>query len=120
MPQVKIHVSSTIKEEIKEKLALEIRKVISKGINISENIGQAMIYESEYRVNHYTRSRDFIFIEVLLFQGMNYESKEYLANLIIEKANQISGVDTSDISLVYCEEPEENYFGSAKRMRTSD
>ena len=110
MAQVKIHVSSTIEEDIKEKLALEIRKSISEGLSVEEHVGQAMVYESEYRGNHYSRSRNFVFVEVSMFEGAKYEDKEKLANIIIERVEQISGIDREDVNVVYYENPKENFF----------
>ena len=116
MAQVKIHVSSSIKEEVKEKLALEIRKSISEGLSIDDIIGQAMVYESEYRGNHYSRSRDFVFVEISMYEGTRYEAKRKLANIIIDKVEQISGIDREDINVVYYETTKENFFEGSKDL----
>ena len=116
MAQVKIHVSSTIEEEIKEKLALEIRKSISEGLNIDDMTGQAIVYESEYRGNHYSRSRDFVFVEVSMYEGTNYEDKQKLANIIMDKVEQISSVDREDINVIYYESSRENFFEGNKQL----
>lgn len=110
MPQIKIHVSSTIKEEIKEKLAIEVRKLVIKGLGLSDEKGQVMVYETEYRGIHYTRDRDFIFVEGLVYTGTTRELKERLAKSIIDRIEDISEVDRREITMVFYEIPRENFF----------
>lgn len=110
MPQVKMHVSSCIDEDIKERLAINVRKVIYEGLNIQEDKSQAIVYESEYRGIHYSRNRDFISVEIALYKGTSDEEKKRLAKLIVEKVEEISEIDRNEINIIYYEEPKNNFF----------
>lgn len=110
MPQVKIHVSSTTKEEIKEKLAIEVRKLVFKGLGLNDDKGQVMVYEAEYRGIHYSRDREFVFIECFVYTGTAAELKESLAKSIIDKVQEISEIDRKEINILFIEAPRGNFF----------
>lgn len=111
MPQVKVHISNAISEENKIKLVHAIRKIIPMTLNIDNKIGQVMLYESEYREAHESRDKNFVFVEVTMYIGRNYELKQKLASLIISEITKYTKVDSKDINLVYYELNPDNYFG---------
>lgn len=111
MPQVRFHISSFVEDESKKKLVEAVRKIIPIVLNIDENIGQVMLYESQYRAIHSCRDKNFVFIEITMYVGRSFELKEKLAEALIAEVEKYVKVDRSDINLVYYELPPENYFG---------
>ncbi|MCL4514303.1 MAG: DUF1904 family protein [Firmicutes bacterium] len=111
MPQVKIHVARALPEKSKRRLVEEVRELIPEVLGLDPRIGQVMLYESGFRANHATRDPNFVFVEVTMYSGRTGELKQKLAEAIISKITQYTGVDQSDINLVYYELSPDNYFG---------
>lgn len=120
MPQVKIHISSSISDENKNKMVNSIRKIIPTVLNIDEKIGQVMLYESKQRANHESRDKNFVFVEITMYVGRDYELKEKLAEMIIAEITELTGVDRTDINIVYYELKAENYFGGTSHKYIED
>ncbi|MFT9495250.1 hypothetical protein [Anaerosolibacter sp.] len=78
MPQIKIHISSSLHNENKRKMTFAIRELIPVVLNIDSKIGQVLLYESKYRASHPTRDRNFVFIEITMYSGRSHELKKNL------------------------------------------
>lgn len=111
MAQVKIHISSSVSSENKNKMVHAIREVIPNALNIDNRVGQVMLYESEYRSIHESRDENFVFVEITMHSGRSYKVKEKLSGLIIDEIIKYTNVDIEDINLVYYELNPSNYFG---------
>lgn len=113
MPQVKIHLPSDIDSEKKSTLIKKIRDAIPEILNISENIGQVLLYETlpHYRSIHESRDNNFIFVETTMYHGRSKEMKEKLMQEFVYLINKYTGVGEKDIICVIHEISPENYFG---------
>jgi phenylpyruvate tautomerase PptA (4-oxalocrotonate tautomerase family) len=120
MAQVKIHISSLINSENKNKMVESIRELIPATLNMDSRVGQVMLYESEYRSIHESRDRNFVFVEVTMFSGRSNKFKEKLANLIISEIAKYVEVDIEDINLVYHELNSSNYFWGTTKKCTEE
>ncbi|WP_069650133.1 tautomerase family protein [Caloranaerobacter ferrireducens] len=122
MPQVKIHISSSIEFENKSLLVKEIRESIPQVLGISQNIGQVMLYESpkECRSIHESRDINFVFVETTMYPGRSKKMKEKLMQRFIFLIHKYTGVDKKDIICVINEIPPENYYGGTSHKYIED
>lgn len=115
MPQVKIHVSNNIEGLIKGRIAIEVSDTMSRYADISDGILQVMVYESQYRINNNCKNDEFVLIEVLTSIERTREEKQWLANLLINKVEEVTNIDSKDITVVYNDTEKVKYFGIAKK-----
>lgn len=111
MPQIRIHISKAVTDENKRNMVRAIREAIPAALHIDANIGQVMLYETDYRACHESRSQDFVFVEVTMYAGRSMELKQELADRILAHVQEYTGVDGKDINLVYYELSPDQYFG---------
>ena len=122
MPQIIIHASSSIDLENKKLLVQKIRDSIPDLLQISENIGQVIFYETltESRSAHKDRDPNFIFVETTMYPGRSREMKENFMNHLIILIREATGVSPEDINCVIHEIPPENYFGGVSHKYIED
>ena len=122
MPQVILHVPSSIGKESKTNLVAEIRKVITEVLEISENIGQVVLYETpiEYRRIHESRDANFVIVETMMYPVRTPELKARLMESFVSLVNKYTGVDEKDINCLIHEIPPENYFGGTTHKYIED
>ena len=112
MPQIIIHASSSIEFEKKKLLIQKIRDAIPDLLQISENIGQVIIYETstENRSAHKSRDQNFIFVETTMYPGRSQDMKETFMNHLFTLISESTGVNPKDINCIINEISPENYF----------
>ncbi|HAZ22807.1 MAG TPA: hypothetical protein DCY84_10655 [Firmicutes bacterium] len=111
MPQVIIHLGTSIDNDGKDRLAKSIRELIPSVLGIDEKIGQVLLYESSHRATHTTRDANFVFVQVNMYTGRSLELKAKLAAAIIAEIHKYTMVDCNDINLGFYELTPDNYFG---------
>ncbi|HIJ57610.1 MAG TPA: hypothetical protein HPQ03_16010 [Deltaproteobacteria bacterium] len=122
MPQVKIHISSSVDKRNKAALVKKIRSSVPKILNISESIGQVMLYETppELRSAHESRDQNFVIVETFMYPGRSQEMKERLMRHFIMLINEYTGVPEKDINCIIHEISPENYFGGTSHKYIED
>jgi 5-carboxymethyl-2-hydroxymuconate isomerase len=88
----------------------EIREKIPSELSVDEKKGQVVLLESDFRAVHTKRSRDFIWIEIIMYSGRNLHLKQGLASEIIKIVQKFINVPADDINLVYYEVDKENFY----------
>ncbi|UCF91000.1 MAG: tautomerase family protein [Desulfobacterales bacterium] len=113
MPQVIIHVSSSVDQGSKAALVKEVREAITKVLQLDTIIGQVILYDSplDHRSAYTDRDPHFVFIETFMYPGRSPALKTELMERFIMLANRYMGVDPSNILAVIHEIPQESYFG---------
>ncbi|MDP2891972.1 MAG: tautomerase family protein [Bacillota bacterium] len=114
MPQMKVHLSKSMSSADKLDMVKTLRGLMPQIMGIDEKLGQAMLYEADFRANHESKDKNFVFIEITLYKGRSYEIKKKLADAILDVVSRYTGVDKADINIVYYEmDPHEAYFGGS-------
>jgi len=122
MPQVIIHHSTIIEDQIKSILVEKIRNTLVEVLEISENIGQVIMYESstKQRSIHKNRDINFVIIEVIMYVGRDKEMKEKLMNSLVSLINKHTGINSEDIICYINEITPENYYGGTSDKYIDD
>jgi phenylpyruvate tautomerase PptA (4-oxalocrotonate tautomerase family) len=112
MPQMKVHISKSMSSADKQDMVQTLRDLMPRHMGIDEKIGQAMLYETDFRANHAEKDRNFVFVEITLYKGRDMATKKKLSDAVLDTIIRYTGVDRTDIDLVYYEmDPQEAYFG---------
>jgi phenylpyruvate tautomerase PptA (4-oxalocrotonate tautomerase family) len=113
MPQVIIHMSETPNQAAKSVLVKEIRRAISKVLELDFSIGQVILYESPVanRKTHADRDPNFVFVEVFMYPRREPALKKELMEHFMMLINRHTDVNPKDIHGIIHEIPPENYFG---------
>jgi len=120
MPQVIIHLGTSIDNGDKDRLAQSIRELIPSILGIDEKTGQVLLYDSSHRAIHATRDSNFVFVQVTMYTGRSLELKAKLATAIIAEIHKYTGVDGNDINLGFYELKPDNYFGGISHKYIED
>ena len=122
MPQVVIHISSNANPDNKSLLVNEMRRALVEILEISENVGQVILYEApvQNRAAHESRDINFVFVETTMYPGRSHEMKGKLMSRFIYLVNKYTGVDEKDIILVIREVSPDNYFGGTSHKYIED
>jgi phenylpyruvate tautomerase PptA (4-oxalocrotonate tautomerase family) len=112
MPVLKVHISSAEAPANKPLLAKRLRDVMIEKLQISEKIGQVILYETspQHRVVHSEKCNNFVFIEVLIYPGRSPAMKQSLMIALIQEVSGILKIDISDIDCCLQEIPQDNWF----------
>ena len=113
MPQVIIHVSTSVEEGSKAIMVKEIREAITKVLKLDTIIGQVILYDSPvtHRGTYANRDPNFVFIEVFMYPGRSLQVKQEMMERFILLINRYTGVERDNIHALIHEIPQENYFG---------
>ncbi len=110
MPLVKLHVSSRNVFR-RGMLVKEVRLALVETLGIKPDHGHVILYESDifFRATHESRSRDFVFVEILMFSGRTDEMKENLFKRLNGIIHERTGVPERDILFVIVESERNNW-----------
>jgi len=113
MPTVKIHISSTILPYQKPILVKEVRKSMVELLNIEEQIGQVILYETlpQLRSVHESMSSNFVYVEITMYPGRSPEVKKNLLLRICSLVSKHLEIESKDINCCIIEIPPENWYG---------
>ncbi len=113
MPTVKIHISSTILPFQKPILVKEVRKSMVEMLNIDEQVGQVILYETlpQLRSTHESRNSNFVYVEISMHPGRSTEVKQALLQKISSLISKYAEIDLKDINCCIIEIPAENWYG---------
>jgi len=112
MPAVKIHIPSTILSFQKPILVKEVRKSMVELLNIDEQIGQVILYETlpQFRSAHESRSSCFVYVEITMHPEKKPEVKKTLAQRICSLISKYVEIEIKDINCCIIEIPPENWY----------
>jgi len=113
MPQIIIHIASSMREGERTALVREAREAVTTVLKLDTIIGQVILYESpvEYRGVHDERSPHFVFVEIFMYPGRSRETKKELVDRLLFLAGKYAGLDENNCLAVIHEIPRENYYG---------
>lgn len=111
MPFFKIHLSDEISQENLTLLAQEVRETMVEVLKIDPAHGHVVVYTSPrtQRSVHESRSKDFVFVEMLMFSGRTNEMKETLFKALNKVIESHTGVDNKDILFNIIESDKKNW-----------
>lgn len=118
MPQVIIHTSSELEIGIKQSLVTEIRESLIRILKIDERIGHVVLYETPefFRSAHESRNRNFILVQIEMYEGRSEELKRELMENILSIISGNAQISKEDIVCFIHEIPEENYLGGINHL----
>jgi len=110
MPLVKLHVSSHCLFSRKA-FVREVRQALVDVLGIAPDHGHVILYESPvyFRATHESRSADFVFAEILMFDGRSDEMKRELFKRLNDVIRDRTGVPERDIIFVITEAGRKNW-----------
>lgn len=113
MLTVKIHIPSTILTFQKPILVKEVRKSLVELLNIDEQIGQVILYETlpQFRSAHESRGSSFVYVEITMHTGRSPEVKKELMQRICSLISKYIETEIKDINCCIIEIPPENWYG---------
>lgn len=116
MPFVKVHISATESVPNKPLLTKNLREILVDKLQIDEKIGQVVLYETmpQYRSIHHSRSKNFVFMEILLYPGRSAEMKRSLMHGLVHEVNRMLRIDMEDINCCLIEVSQDNWYGGIR------
>lgn len=112
MPTVKIHIPSTVLSFQKPILVKEVRKAMIELLNINEQTGQVILYETlpQLRSAHESRSSSFVYVEITIYPKKSPEVRKALMQKICSLISKYVEIEIKDISCCIIEIPPENWY----------
>lgn len=112
MPTAKIHISSTILPFQKPILVKEVRKAMVELLNIDEQVGQVILYDTlpQFRSTNEGRSSNFVYVEIFMEPGRSTGVRQALLQKICSLIAKYAEIDIKDINCCIIEVPTENWY----------
>jgi 4-oxalocrotonate tautomerase family enzyme len=113
MPQIILHLCSSISGRAKAELVHSVREAIPRILGTPDRIGQVVLYETpvDQRAAHASRDARFAIVVAMMYPGRTPDQKRTLMREIMRLITLHTGVSEADINAVIHEIPAENYFG---------
>ena len=99
MINIKLHLPRCSGHERKNKLIDNIVCRVSSQLSLKDEDIKAILYESEFRSDTKTNSKNFVLIEVLACQGLSEPNKNLLSLILKEEVIEFSGNKNTHISV---------------------
>ena len=111
MPLVKVSLRKGQGTDFKQAILDEVHAALVEDFVIPDHDRHQQIYELDE--NNFeipsTKSRRFVVVEIIAFQGRSFEAKKKLYSAIVRNLGRSPGITGDDILIILHEPPKENW-----------